>query len=377
MGHRLLVGVCFVASAAGFAEVAHACASRITAVTPLRCRCQRPLMYMGESNSATHISEVTDGADRIEGEPYILADSYEPIEVWCDGSYDPETGAGGATAVIMGDDDSGRWLVDVEMNTAGSLSAEWTGAKMALSALQRRVMFSHSRLPLLRPVRVFTASKNVVDSCTERTVNTKEWLPLLRHKESVYQFLDMLEHEYLHMPITFQHADEGVWPRGGQTAAASSDDADADDDDASDASSEPRALVACSSSVDADDADADDDASSADDDISSAVDEASSADDDASSDPLTMTADSSPEDADDADADAASDAFADAAFDASSAAAANDFAEDNGPFDHSFDPVAMSADAYYDHTFDDRYDPRYDPAYGMADAYYSPEYSRW
>ena len=144
---------------------------------------------------------ITDGVDSAEGNPYLLAGSPEPIDIWCDGSHDPNTQCGGAGAVVVGDENSGRWLLHVHVCSATSVISEWIAVEMALWALHTRLMYEP---PVRRPVRVFTDSKNVVDSCTNRTLKKKDSSLLVQHKESVYNAITVLEGTCLSMPISFE-----------------------------------------------------------------------------------------------------------------------------------------------------------------------------
>ena len=88
------------------------------------------------------------GRGRLEGKPHFAIASADPIEVWCDGSYDPETESGGAGVVIPGDAGSGRWLMQAHIpqhSESTNIDAEWLAVHLGLNALLWRWELWHNK----------------------------------------------------------------------------------------------------------------------------------------------------------------------------------------------------------------------------------------
>ena len=157
------------------------------------------------------------GSGDLEGNPHFAIASPDPIEVWCDGSYDPRTESGGAGVVIPGDASSGRWLMQAHIPEkhrfgrpmeATSVDAEWIAVHLGLYALLQRwelwpswypptSIEEHRKLteygpPPPRQVRVFSDYKPLVKWCNRRLSGKPVKRPSSKHILSTLEVLEDL-----------------------------------------------------------------------------------------------------------------------------------------------------------------------------------------
>ena len=165
------------------------------------------------------------GSGDLEGNPHFVIASPDPIEVWCDGSYDPRTESGGAGVVIPGDASSGRWLMQAHIPEkhrfgrpmeATSVDAEWIAVHLGLYAVLQRFELWPSWYPPTsingklteygrpppRQVRVFSDYKPLVEWCNRWLSGKPVKRPSSKH---ILFTLEILEEFYTHgVDVTFE-----------------------------------------------------------------------------------------------------------------------------------------------------------------------------
>ena len=163
------------------------------------------------------------GRGRLEGKPHFAMSSPGPIEVWCDGSYDPKTESGGAGVVIPGDAGSGRWLMQAHIPTAfrngvrtesTNIDAEWLAVHLGLNALLRRWELWPSywpsyfqteyrgRPPPPRQVKVFSDLDTLVETCNRWLSGEPVKQPSSEYIWSTFEVLQKLSDEGI--DVTFE-----------------------------------------------------------------------------------------------------------------------------------------------------------------------------
>ena len=164
------------------------------------------------------------GSGDLEGNPLFAIASPDPIEVWCDGSYDPRTESGGAGVVIPGDGSSGRWLMQAHIPEkhrfgrpmeATSVDAEWIAVHLGLYALLQRFELWPSWYPYSaswyqteygggpppRQVKVFSDLETLVETC-KCFMSGK---PVEARSKHILSTLEILEEFYTHgVDVTFE-----------------------------------------------------------------------------------------------------------------------------------------------------------------------------
>ncbi len=157
------------------------------------------------------------GSGDLEGNPHFAIASPDPIEVWCDGSYDPRTESGGAGVVIPGDASSGRWLMQAHIPEkhrfgrpmeATSVDAEWIAVHLGLYALLQRFELWPSWYdteyrggPPPRQVKVFSDLETLVETCN-CFISGK---PVEARSKHILSTLEILEEFYTHgVDVTFE-----------------------------------------------------------------------------------------------------------------------------------------------------------------------------
>merc|ERR1719305_528047 len=157
------------------------------------------------------------GSGDLEGNPHFAIASPDPIEVWCDGSYDPRTESGGAS--------SGRWLMQAHIPEkhrfgrpmeATSVDAEWIAGHLGLYGLLQRFELWPSWYPPTsingklteygppppRQVRVFSDYKPLVEWCNRWLSGKPVKRPSSKH---ILSTLEILEEFYTHgVDVTFE-----------------------------------------------------------------------------------------------------------------------------------------------------------------------------
>ena len=159
------------------------------------------------------------GRGRLEGNPHFDMASPDPIEVWCDGSYDPRTESGGAGVVIPGDAGSGRWLMQAHIPTAfrngvrtesTNIDAEWLAVQLGLNTLLWRFGFWSfwyqteygGRPPPPRQVRVFSDLDTLVETCDRWLSGEPVKEPSSEYIWSTFEVLQKLSDEGI--DVTFE-----------------------------------------------------------------------------------------------------------------------------------------------------------------------------
>ena len=157
------------------------------------------------------------GSGDLEGNPHFAIASPDPIEVWCDGSYDPRTESGGAGVVIPGDASSGRWLMQAHIPEkhrfgrpmeATSVDAEWIAVHLGLYALLQRFELWPSWYdteyrggPPPRQVKVFSDLETLVETCN----CFRSGKPVEARSKHILSTLEVLEEFYTHgVDVTFE-----------------------------------------------------------------------------------------------------------------------------------------------------------------------------
>jgi len=162
------------------------------------------------------------GSGDLEGNPHFVIASPDPIEVWCDGSYDPRTESGGAGVVIPGDASSGRWLMQAHIPTAfrngvrtesTNIDAEWLAVHLGLNALLRRwelwpswyqAEYAIRRWELWPPrqVKVFSDLDTLVETCDRWLSGEPVKQPSSEYIWSTFEVLQKLSDEGI--DVTFE-----------------------------------------------------------------------------------------------------------------------------------------------------------------------------
>ena len=162
------------------------------------------------------------GSGDLEGNPHFAIASPDPIEVWCDGSYDPRTESGGAGVVIPGDASSGRWLMQAHIPTAfrngvrtesTNIDAEWLAVHLGLNALLRRWdlwpswyqgEYAIRRWELWPPrqVKVFSDLDTLVETCDRWLSGEPVKQPSSEYIWSTFEVLQKLSDEGI--DVTFE-----------------------------------------------------------------------------------------------------------------------------------------------------------------------------
>ena len=153
------------------------------------------------------------GRGHLGGNPHFAMSSPGPIQVWCDGSYDPETGSGGAGVVIPGDAGSGRWLMQAHIpqhSESTNIDAEWLAVHLGLNALLWRwELWQPPRYPTeygggtpRRQVKVFSDLDTLVETCITWLSGEPVKQPSSEYIWSTFEVLERLSDEGI--DVTFE-----------------------------------------------------------------------------------------------------------------------------------------------------------------------------